>query len=129
MRLNSVGKTIEDCYEIEMPIGHYIDCHVVPTCGMASSREMIIPEDDPASFFHPHRVSAQIIWFSQGYVAYRFPFSIPSSTVIHAIEFSVELCSEAPNYDHNWPSDIVSWINDVEKCARVSRHLKRLKSA
>lgn len=26
----------------------------------------------------------------------------------------MELCSEAPGYDHNWPSDITIWINDIE---------------
>jgi predicted transcriptional regulator len=114
MRLNSVGETIDNCYEIEMPIGQYIDCHVVPTCGMANSKEVIIPEDEPSSFFHPSRVTAQIIWFSQGHLVYRFPLSIPSNAIVHTIEFSVELCSEAPNYDHNWPSDITAWINGIE---------------
>ena len=33
---------------------------------------------------------------------------------IQSIEFSMELCSEAPNYDNNWPSDITLWINDIE---------------
>lgn len=26
----------------------------------------------------------------------------------------MELCSEAPNFDNDWPSDITLWINDVE---------------
>ncbi|CAH1205686.1 hypothetical protein PAECIP111892_02737 [Paenibacillus auburnensis] len=26
----------------------------------------------------------------------------------------MEMCSEAPNYDQNWPSDISVWVNGVE---------------
>ncbi|KAF4325998.1 hypothetical protein G195_000317 [Phytophthora kernoviae 00238/432] len=48
-------------YEVDMPIGHYSDCEVSPTCGMANGEGMIIREDEPASFFHPKHVGAQII--------------------------------------------------------------------
>ena len=26
----------------------------------------------------------------------------------------MEVCSEAPNYQNDWPSDITLWINDIE---------------
>jgi predicted transcriptional regulator len=101
-------------YEMEMPIGHYADCEVHPTCGMANSDGMIIREDEPASFYHPKHIGAQIIWFRKGYVEYLLPMEIPLNARIDSIEFSMEMCSEAPNYDNNWPSDISIWVNGVE---------------
>lgn len=101
-------------YEVDMPIGHYSDCEVSPTCGMANGEGMIIREDEPASFYHPKHVGAQIMWFRKGYVEYLMPLEIPAEAVIESLELSMEICSEAPNYDHNWPSDISVWINSVE---------------
>lgn len=101
-------------YEVDMPIGHYSDCEVSPTCGMANGEGMIIREDEPASFYHPKHVGAQIMWFRKGYVEYLMPLEIPTEAVIESLELSMEICSEAPNYDHNWPSDISVWINGVE---------------
>lgn len=101
-------------YEVDMPIGHYSDCEVSPTCGMANGEGMIIREDEPASFYHPKHVGAQIMWFRKGYVEYLMPLEIPAEAVIESLELSMEICSEAPNYDHNWPSDISVWINDME---------------
>jgi predicted transcriptional regulator len=101
-------------YEVDMPIGHYSDCEVSPTCGMANGEGMIIREDEPASFYHPKHVGAQIMWFRKGYVEYLMPLEIPAEAIIESLELSMEICSEAPNYDHNWPSDISVWINGVE---------------
>ncbi|TJY41002.1 ArsR family transcriptional regulator [Cohnella pontilimi] len=101
-------------YEMEMPIGHYMDCEVYPTCGMANAEGMLIREDEPASFYHPKHIGAQIIWFRRGYVEYLLPLEIPHNATIESIEFSMEMCSEAPNYDNNWPSDITLWVNGVE---------------
>ncbi|MFD2115307.1 ArsR/SmtB family transcription factor [Paenibacillus yanchengensis] len=101
-------------YQIEMPIGQYSNCEVYPTCGMASVEELLVQEDEPASFYHPLHINAGIIWFRKGFVEYLLPLETPQQATIEAIEFSMELCSEAPNYDHDWPSDISVWINDVE---------------
>jgi predicted transcriptional regulator len=101
-------------YEIEMPIGHYSDCEVYPTCGMANSDEMIIREDEPASFYHPKHIGAQIIWFRKGYLEYLLPLELPPNTQIKSLELSMEICSEAPNFDNDWPSDISIWLNGIE---------------
>ncbi|MFD1954113.1 ArsR/SmtB family transcription factor [Paenibacillus thailandensis] len=101
-------------YEVEMPIGHYSDCEVHPTCGMANADGMIIREDEPASFYHPKRIGAQIIWFRKGYLEYLLPLELPPGARIESLELSLEMCSEAPNSDPNWPSDISVWINGVE---------------
>ncbi|SEC75369.1 transcriptional regulator [Paenibacillus sp. GP183] len=102
------------CYEIEMPIGSFTSCEVSPTCGMINDEKAIIPEDSPAGFFHPNRFTAQLIWLRKGYLEYRYPLDLPSHVRIQSIQFSMEICSEAPNYDNNWPSDITLWINGVE---------------
>ncbi|TXK85302.1 hypothetical protein [Paenibacillus sp. N3.4] len=34
--------------------------------------------------------------------------------VVPSIQFSMELCSEAPHYDNDWPSDITVWVNGLE---------------
>lgn len=101
-------------YEIDMPVGHFVDCEVHPTCGMAGSYQMIIPEDHPSSFFHPSRITAQLVWFRKGYVEYKFPLGVFSRDGIESLQFSLELCSEAPRYDNDWPSDITVWVNGTE---------------
>lgn len=110
----SIPKGDVRVYEVDVPIGYYSDCEVSPTCGMANTEGMIIREDEPASFYHPKRISAQLIWFRKGYVEYLLPMEIPAGSKIESLELSMEICSESPNYDNNWPSDISVWINGVE---------------
>ncbi|SEM70641.1 ArsR/SmtB family transcription factor [Lihuaxuella thermophila] len=102
-----------ECYRMEMPIGHFSDCHVIPTCGMADE-ESFLSEDDPLQFLYPERVKAQLLWFRTGYVEYKFPLSLPPTAEIRSIQFTMELCSEAPNYDNDWPSDMTMWVNGIE---------------
>jgi predicted transcriptional regulator len=59
---------------IHMPIGAYTECHVIPTCGLTSETAVIGYLDDPVSFYEPNRFAAQLIWFRQGYLEYRFPY-------------------------------------------------------
>lgn len=99
---------------LNMPIGHYSDCRIVPTCGILSERSAIDVDDDPRSFYHPNRTTAQLIWFYKGFVEYRFSNSVLRNAVPQMLEVSFELCSEAPFYRNDWPSDITIWVNDVE---------------
>lgn len=101
-------------YEIEMPIGHFSNFEVYPTCGIANQTGYVIQEDDPLSFYLPECKTAELIWFRQGWIEYRFPKLIPANSEIKSIEFMLELCSEAPNYNNDWPSDITVWVNGVE---------------
>jgi len=104
----------EQSVEVSMPIGAFVDCQVTPTCGLASSTGIIGLFDDPASFFEPERVNAQLLWFHHGYVEYRFPNRLPPKAVIESAAISLELCSEAPLHHEDWPSDITMWMNGVE---------------
>lgn len=104
----------DNSFDVSMPIGAYVDCRVVPTCGLASKTGIIGHFDDPSTFYDPERVNAQLIWFKQGYVEYRFPNRLPSNAVPESLQISLEMCSEAPLHNDDWPSDVTLWINGVE---------------
>ena len=97
-----------------MPIGNYVDFEVTPTCGLVNSHVFIDSEDEPRSFYHPDRTTAQLIWFHSGYLEYRFSNQTLEKKNCHLLELSMEICSEAPNYQNDWPSDITLWINGME---------------
>jgi predicted transcriptional regulator len=100
-------------FELSMPVGAYSDVQVEPTCGLAGPTGLIGLMDDPASFYEPDRLEAQLIWFRAGHVEYRFPNRVPPGATIEALTVTAEVCSEAPLHDADWPSDISVWINDV----------------
>jgi predicted transcriptional regulator len=104
----------EEAVELPMPIGAFVDCQVSPTCGMLGSSGPIGLLDDPTSFYEPSRIEAQLIWFHQGYLEYRFPNRLPSSARPEQLQLSLELCSEAPLFNPDWPSDITVWVNGIE---------------
>lgn len=112
--LKSSDYNRDNSFYTSMPIGHYVDCKVEPTCGLVDSKGYIDTEDDPRSFYNPNRVNAQLIWFHNGYLEYRFPNAILQKAKAKMIEVSLEICSEAPNYRNEWPSDITVWINGHE---------------
>ncbi len=105
-----------NCYQVEMPVGGYMDCEVFPTCGLINQTGLLMPQDEPSLFFHPNRMSAQLLWFRRGFVEYKFPMLTEPNAKIESLQFSMELCSEAPRYDHDWPSDITIWVNGKEIC-------------
>jgi predicted transcriptional regulator len=51
---------------------------------------------------------------ANGFVEYTFPNDLPTSMEVEKLELSMEVCSEAPDYNPDWPSDITVWINGVE---------------
>lgn len=107
-------KLREQAVELTMPVGAFVDCQVTPTCGLLSETGIIGLLDDPASFYEPNRMEAQLLWFYQGYVEYRFPNRVPAGAFPDSLRLSMEVCSEAPLYNLDWPSDITVWINGVE---------------
>jgi predicted transcriptional regulator len=100
--------------EISMPIGAYVRCEVSPTCGLASDASIIGMFDDPISFLEPERLNAQILWFRHGFVEYQFPYRLPPGSKALTLQIRMEICSEAPTHNLNWPSDITLWINNIE---------------
>lgn len=100
--------------EIDMPLGAYVDAQVTPTCGLAGEWGIIGHLDDPGVLFDPDHIHAQLIWFKQGYLEYRFPNRVPAGAEVDDLEVSCEICSEAPLHHPDWPSDITLWVNGVE---------------
>lgn len=114
IRLEPAETNSHNSFSITMPVGQYYDFEVYPTCGLASEHDLIGLLDTPASFYEPNHVHAQLLWFRQGYVAYRFPNHLPRNAKPLRVDLSAELCSEAPLSHPDWPSDITLWINGVE---------------
>ena len=107
--------------EVSMPVGNYKRISITPTCGLATDTKYIGMIDDVRSFYEPEHVFAQILWFRQGYVEYDFPNNIPYGAEAAEIQFAMEICSEAPEYDLDWPSDITLSVNGVETGTWTSR--------
>ncbi len=107
-------------FSMEIPIGSYSDAKIEASCGMADTNGIIIADDAPGVFFSPERIRAQIIWMSKGYLEYRIPNYMLKDKHVNSIMFSMEICSEAPNYKNDWESDITFWINGVEVATYVS---------
>lgn len=101
-------------YNTEVPVGHFSDYNVYPTCGISTDKALIGEVDDPRYFAHPDRMNARILWFTRGYVEYIIPNLLPNSTKIDQITLSMEISSEAPGVNSDWPSDITFMLNDVE---------------
>ncbi|MCC2683655.1 MAG: transcriptional regulator, ArsR family [Paenibacillaceae bacterium] len=101
-----------DEHNISVPVGQYNAFQVKPTCGLASKTKIIGEVDDPRYFADPEHVQASIIWFASGWVTYRIPNYLIGNQVIRSLEISLEICSESPHYNENWPSDISFYFND-----------------
>ena len=101
----------KNVFETEIKVGQFSRHQVWPTCGIATSESVIGEFDDIRYFNHPDRFTANILWFTKGYVEYTIPNLIPSNQRITQLSISAELSSEAPGIDNNWPSDISFYIN------------------
>ena len=104
----------QNIYYTEVKVGHYSDYEVYPTCGLATSQAIVGEVDDPRYFSHPDRINAGILWFTKGYIEYIIPNLLPSATKIDQITVSLEISSEAPGINNDWPSDISILLNDVK---------------
>ena len=100
---------------VAMPIGSFRFFDARPSCGLVSESKIIGMLDDSRSFFETDHVHAQLLWFSgSGYVEYAFPNNVPYGVTPRTLDLSLEICSEAPGFNTDWPSDITLSINEVE---------------
>lgn len=101
--------------EVEMPIGIFTDYTASAPCGLCSTEKIIGMLDTPDSFLTPERIKAGLLWCGSGSFEYKFPNnSLYSQKKIKKMEISLELSSETPGTNSNWPSDITIWINKTE---------------
>lgn len=103
-----------DSYETSVPVGHYTDFDLKPTCGLASEKDFIGPVDDPKYFMDPKRMEAEILWFTQGFVQYSVANFLKKEEKLQQFEISMELSSEFPFSNDVWPSDITFTLNGIE---------------
>lgn len=104
----------DDLIEVSMPLGLYTGYQVSAPCGLCSPDGIIGLLDVPDHFLDPSRMQASLIWFGRGYVEYKFPNNAKIlNTAIESVEFTMELSSEVPGTNSDWPSDISLWVNDV----------------
>lgn len=112
INLAPLDDTLSHSVAFSMPIGGFsIAEDIVPTCGLASTNNMIGLMDAPGSFYLTDRFSAQLIWLQQGFLEYRFSADYIEYDKIDWLEISFEACSEAPMYRDPWKSDIAVEIN------------------
>ncbi len=98
----------------EIRLGFFSDFSVTPTCGIASTQSIIGDVDDPRSFVLNDRIEAALLWFSDGYIEYKIPNLLDENEKPELMELSLELSSEFPVSNNNWPSDITFFINDID---------------
>lgn len=100
-------------HEYLLPVGHYTDFQITPTCGLATVESIIGYFDDPRYFMDPQRVNASILWFTRGYVEYKVPNHLLTGQTPVELEISLEIGSEAPGVNNNWPSIIMFSLNNT----------------
>ena len=105
------GKSSRNCYTDEIAVGHYTDIEVHPTCGLSTSGNLIGDLDNPKVFSYPERFKADILWIGHGHVTYNFPNRLRPGQVLKEIQISFEICSECPEFNDDYPSDIYFDIN------------------
>jgi predicted transcriptional regulator len=110
----SIAQKSEDVIDVAMPVGLYTSCEVHAPCGLCSTESVIGLLDVPDYFLDPQRMQAGLVWFGRGYVEYKFPNNAKVlNKDVRAIEFSMELSSEVPGTNPDWPSDITLWVNGM----------------
>ena len=101
--------------EVAMPLGLYSHCEVTAPCGICSKEGVVGLLDVPSSFLEPDRMKTALLWFTSGFVEYQFPNNINLVRAkCRALELILEVSSEVPGTDPDWPSDISLSINGVE---------------
>ncbi len=101
------------CYQDEIAIGHYTFADVHPTCGLATSGNIIGELDDPRVFSYPDRFRAGILWIGWGSVMYNLPNRLRAGQTLTELRISFEISSECPDNNDDYPSDIYFEINNI----------------
>ncbi|WP_152391615.1 ArsR/SmtB family transcription factor [Paenibacillus guangzhouensis] len=108
------SQPLQNRHAFSIPVGQYNAFDVKPTCGLASTTNIIGMVDDPRYFTDPQHVQAKHLWFGSGWVEYAIPNLLLKNQELERLEISLEICSEAPGYNEQWPSDISFYVNSVE---------------
>lgn len=108
------GSAARKSHRLEIPIGHYSDFRIEPTCGLATVEKMIGHFDDPRYFWDQERIHAAILWFGKGFIEYKAPNFLLSSQEPKELTLTMEIASEAPGTNDHYPSDHTFTLNGVK---------------
>ncbi|MNV43136.1 Helix-turn-helix domain protein [compost metagenome] len=108
------SSAVRKSHRIDIPIGHYSDFSIEPTCGLATTSHVIGSFDDPRYFWDQERIHAAILWFGKGFIEYKAPNFLLSSQHPEELLLRMEIASEAPGVSEDYPSDITFTLNGVK---------------
>lgn len=100
-------------YEVDIKVGHYCDYYAEATCGLATNDSIIGEFDNPRYFADPQHINAGIVWLTKGFLEYRIPNYLKPNQRLSELQFIMELGSEAPTYNDDYPSDLIFSVNGV----------------
>lgn len=101
-------------HQESIPVGHFTDYFATPTCGLATYTSYIGELDQPMYFMDPRRMEAEIVWLTKGFLEYKIPnYLMPQTQKPELLEIILELASEFPISNNNWPSSVAFHINDT----------------
>lgn len=104
-------KPLGSALTVRLPVGQYSACQATPTCGLVTRQAIIGEVDDPRYFADPSHVEADMVWLSSGFVEYTVPNYMTVRQRVTSLLVQMEICSEAPGCNPEWPSDIEFSIN------------------
>ncbi len=58
-------------------------------------------------------MDGRILWFTKGFVEYQSPNFLSPDEKLEMMEISMEISSEFPFSNNNWPSDITFSLNGI----------------
>jgi predicted transcriptional regulator len=105
---------IRKSHQVTIPIGHYSDFAIEPTCGLATTERVIGSFDDPRYFWDLERTHAAILWFGKGFIEYKAPNFLLSTQEPEELLIRMEIGSEAPGSREDYPSDVTFTLNGVK---------------
>lgn len=125
------GSLQQNFYTDDIPVGAYHECEVNPTCGIATREQIIGEFDVPKYFMFPNHYDAGVFWLGTGYVLYHLPNRLKAGERLIKLTLSMELSSEYPGFNEDFPSDIYfevagipvgKWISPGDYGSRRGHH-------
>jgi len=102
-------------YTKSLQPGQYTTCDVYgPHSGLMREDGSTLGFDAITLFDQPSHLEADFMWFTSGWMAWDYPIDIPMDSEIQSISYMLEIASEYPGANWDWPSDITISINDID---------------
>lgn len=105
--IDLIDRTLTGNYmQLEFNVGQFSDCLINPTCGLCTKDNPLFDFDIPLYFKFPERFNAELMWFTDGYVAYNFPNPLKEGQVLSELHISLEISGEGPFTATDYPTAI-----------------------